>query len=148
MSPVDTDVTYQQYIIHTMQNNCGCHMVQVYHKISTICNMIYADEKLEDLRDSAATMDNFMACFGVYLMGTIFSIPSIQLLCRQDIILWHSLFLEYIHKNQTNNRFDLKWQFIFRNAPENIWVSLKRIIHILTVVIPHTYGLPVPSYLS
>ena len=34
----------------------------------------------------------------------------------------------------------LKWQFVFRNASEKVLVSLKRIIHILTVFITWIYG--------
>ena len=50
-------------------------------------------------------------------------------------ILRHEGVLEYRHKTQTHKQFDLKWQFVFRNASEKELISLKRIIHILTVFI-------------
>ena len=43
----------------------------------------------------------------------------------------------------------IKWKFVFKNAPEKVLVSRKRIIYILTVFITWTYGFqPVQSDLS
>ena len=41
------------------------------------------------------------------------------------------LILKYRHQTQTHNKFDLSWQFVFRNAPKKVLVSLKGIITFL-----------------
>ena len=50
----------------------------------------------------------------------------------------HKGVLEYRHKTQICNRFNLKWQFIFQYFSEKVLVLLKLIIHILTGFVART----------
>ena len=62
---------------------------------------------------------------------------SYFILCPLLILLTHS----YNKKKNSNSQLiQLKWQFVFRNASEKVLVSLKLIIHILTVFVTQTYG--------
>ena len=88
--------------------------------------------------------------FYQYTRQIIVHLSQKKVICMMKLLLWHEVFLEYIHQTQNHNRLNLKWQFVFQNASEKGLVSLKLIINILTVFITQTYGfIPVrgdPSY--
>ena len=58
MPPVDTDMTYQEYMIIKIRIQSDCQMVQVGNNMYTISDILHTGRQLEDTRDVTTYVAN------------------------------------------------------------------------------------------